>query len=290
MRTCSSDLAADINSECTSLCRLWTVTRADGFVLQFTDCSKPVTFDSDVYRADLSFITSAIFTSASYAKAQSVTMDVPTATGGFTQDDLRQKLYRGATCKVSVINYIVPAHGEMVLFEGVFGKQSVSDKGVARFEITPKGSSFAGGSIGREVYSFQCRNSFGDVNCSQGGTVDLGVLSVSFTVDAVSGSIVTAGEFTGHAANYWTPGYLLWDTGNNAGTRTKIQASATDHVTVVSLPARAIQIGDTGTITPGCDLLIETCFAKWANQENFRGEPDVPDIAFLPLTPVTSST
>lgn len=285
MRSCSAGLEDDIANRCTSLCRLWTVTRTDGTIFRFTDCDRPVVYSGNTYRSDLTFTTSAIFLAASFANAQNVTMLVMTGDDGISQDDMRQRRFLAATCLVEVINYRDTSHGTMVLFAGTVGRQEMSDKKMARIEFLPKSAS-AAGAFGAEVYSAPCRNSFGDANC----TKDLEALKASFTLTVVSGSVLTAVAFNGQPLNYWALGFIKWSTGNNVGLITQVASSTGSTVTIVEIPGKAIQVGDTGVIKPGCDHLIETCFAKWNNVANFRGEPDVPEIGFLPMTPITKST
>lgn len=282
MRSASAGLIDDIANRCTSLCRIWTLTRVDGTIFRFTDCDRPVIYSGNTYRSDLTFTTSAIFLAASFASAQNVTMMVMTADDGISQDDLRQRRYQGATCLIEAINYRNTANGTMVLFAGTVGKQELCDKSVARIEFIPKSGSTAG-AFGAEVYSATCRNSFGDANC----TKDLEALKASFTLTVISGSVLTAVAFGGQAVNYWSLGFIKWLTGNNAGLITQVAASTGSTVTIVEIPGKAIQVGDTGEIKPGCDHVIETCLNKWNNVANFRGEPDVPEIGFLPFTPVT---
>jgi uncharacterized phage protein (TIGR02218 family) len=78
-------------------------------------------------------------------------------------------------------------------------------------------------------------------------------------------------------AGYFDFGLITWLTGNNAGTQSDVLAwdgtSLIDLLLPTGLP---IQVGDTFTITPGCDKRLASCFAKFNNVVNFRGEPFVP--------------
>lgn len=290
MRSASPELEADIQDGCTSLARLWKITRTDATVLYLTESDKPITFESHEYRADIGFTPSSVLTTADYANAQSVTVLVAMTDDAISEDDLRMKRYEGATGELSIINYLDTDHGIIKVFAGTFGRVEIGDMGVANIELVPLGATLTGHVIGNEVYSPTCRNSFGDTNCSgpvTGRTVDLASLQISFTVSVISSNAVTATAFTA-ADNQYAQGYILWVTGNNAGTRSLIARSAQSAhtVTLSQLPPRAIVVGDTGTAFPGCDKVLDTCITKWNNVSNFRGEPAVPDTVFLPMTTV----
>lgn len=286
MRSISVDLEADIDDGCTSLARLWKITRKDGEILYFTDSDKPITFSSHEYRADIGFTASAVVITSDYANAQSVTIQAAMTDDGIAEDDIRMKRYVGATGELSIINYLAPTHGVMKIFVGTFGRVEIGDKNAVSIELIPLGAALGNYAIGSEVYSPTCRNSFGDTRCSgPDNTIDLDALKINFTVDAISTNVITASEFT-QADNQYAAGYILWVTGDNAGVTSPIarSAQAAHTVTLVQLPPKAIAVNDTGTAFPGCDKTLDTCIAKWDNVLNFRGEPNVPDATFMPMT------
>jgi uncharacterized phage protein (TIGR02218 family) len=47
-------------------------------------------------------------------------------------------------------------------------------------------------------------------------------------------------------------------------------------LTLLEAPVRALAGGDAFTIRAGCDKRIETCGAKFANTDSFRGFPHIP--------------
>ena len=80
--------------------------------------------------------------------------------------------------------------------------------------------------------------------------------------------------------NYMDGGVVTWLTGLNAGSSMEINTyvQSTETLTLYLNMASEIQIGDTFNYYPGCDKRRETCFFKFNNMDNFRGEPDVPGI------------
>lgn len=274
MRSASSQLAAAIAAEATSLARLWRVTRKDGAQLFFTDAVKEITFNSNTYRSDVSFTSSAIFTSRSAANLQNLTITVNTDDTAFAEGDIRQGKYLSATATISVVDYTHPEWGELVLFDGIFGQLQLTNQHTASIEIVPNSVIGNGNSIGVENYSATCRANLGDVRCK----FDITGARTTFTVVSANGGSVVADEFT-QPQSYWTLGRIEWLTGDNTGTKSDVQSCNPDTTTVflLSAPLKAIQAGDTGYIYPGCDKQLQTCRDKFNNVLNFRGEPHMPN-------------
>lgn len=293
MRDCSSQLAAAIADDATTLCRLWRVTRSDGTVLRFTDATNPVQIEvapdtaAETYRADLSFTASSIFQSLSMANLQSVTltfiMDKDTDETALVEKDIRARLYDNASSEVFVCDYAHPEYGVVSMFEGVFSTITMSDQKIATVTLTPKSSGIAGHAIGLEKYSQTCRASLGDARCK----IDLSTLKVPFTVTgtgATAGVLVST-AFT-QANDRWNLGFIKWLTGQNVGKTSQVQSNdeASNSVFLLSPPFFPIAVGDTGEIYPGCDKTRTTCVQVYNNMVNMRAEPDVPTGAGIPGT------
>lgn len=77
-------------------------------------------------------------------------------------------------------------------------------------------------------------------------------------------------------AGYYDGGFLVWETGRNAGIVQEIFASTGGTIRLFIRPFHVPQIGDRFVIHPGCDKTRATCNTKFSNVANFRAEPDVP--------------
>lgn len=254
-------------------------------MLRFTDAVRPITIQvapdvaPQVYRSDISFTSSAIFTSKSFANQQSVTLTFILDDIGFSEKDIRSRQYDGANSEVMVVDYAFPEYGVVTMYIGKFGTIQVSDQHIATVEVVPSDSTINGVSIGAEKYSHSCRASLGDVRCK----VPLATLKVAFTVATASSGSFVAPTIT-QLNDHWALGFVKWLTGQNAGKTSAVQSNneATTSVFLLAAPFFAIQPGDTGEIYPGCDKLRQTCLDKYNNVLNMRAEPDVPDGAGVP--------
>jgi len=91
-----------------------------------------------------------------------------------------------------------------------------------------------------------------------------------------------------YAVGWFNEGVLTFTSGANAGLKQKVKAYDALGNYTLSLPMyQAIAPGDTFSVVAGCrKRLAEDCYAKFANQLNFQGEPHLPGIDTLTAAPV----
>lgn len=128
--------------------------------------------------------------------------------------------------------------------------------------------------IGRTVTGI-CDAEYGDARC---GAIPL---TLAATVAGVTSRRVFSVTFTGTYANdFFNFGRVSFDTGDLAGVR-PIEifdftgGTDTGAVKLWTPAAELPQIGDTLTLTQGCEKTRTACMA-YANIDNFRGFPEVP--------------
>lgn len=81
-----------------------------------------------------------------------------------------------------------------------------------------------------------------------------------------------------YGIGYFAYGTLKWLTGANAGYTMEVKQFAPGVVTLALPMEYAIAVGDTYTITAGCDKQFGTCRDRYNNAVHFRGEPYIPGI------------
>lgn len=75
---------------------------------------------------------------------------------------------------------------------------------------------------------------------------------------------------------YFAYGHVIFTSGQNAGFEMDVKTFAPGHVTLAMSMPYPLAVGDTYSITAGCDRLFGTCKNRWNNVVNFRGEPYLP--------------
>jgi len=71
-------------------------------------------------------------------------------------------------------------------------------------------------------------------------------------------------------------GRLRYLGGANCGLTATVLAASGNSVELRELPRAAVESGCRVELREGCDKRFDTCVSRFANAENFRGEPHLP--------------
>jgi uncharacterized phage protein (TIGR02218 family) len=274
VKTISSGLEANIALPSTTLATLWKITRKDGEIFGFTDHDSDILYAGLLYEAMTGFVASDVSTQGKL-NVDNLETESHFDAASITESDVVAGKWDRARVDVYRVDW-----GDVTL--GVYqqrrGETGVFSFDGRRFKAELRGlMQYLANQIGR-VYTAPCDATLGDARCG----VDLDgspALRKSFTV----GTATSRQQFTDAAlteANDWYQfGVVEWLTGENAGSSMEVRSSTSAGVIVLQIPmTRDIAVGDTGTITPGCDKQGDTCRDKFSNKVNFRGFEDIPGI------------
>jgi hypothetical protein len=95
----------------------------------------------------------------------------------------------------------------------------------------------------------------------------------TFDVSAAGGEVFI--NYT-YSIGYFAYGTVKFTGGLNTGYSFKVKSFAPGLVNLALPPGFPIAVGDTYTITAGCDKQFGTCRDRWNNVIHFRGEPYIP--------------
>ncbi len=100
--------------------------------------------------------------------------------------------------------------------------------------------------------------------------------SVSIPLD--NASFIDAAQTA--ASGTFAYGKLTWTSGNNVGHSVEVKSwdFGTQTFSLWLPMPRAIQVGDSYAVTPGCDKRFSTCKNTFGNGANFGGFPYVPGV------------
>jgi len=91
------------------------------------------------------------------------------------------------------------------------------------------------------------------------------------------------------AAGYFSGGEIEWLTGANAGRKMEIKEFSNKQFTLVLPMPNNVAVSDTFKAVAGCDKTFTTCYSKFNNAVNFRGEPHVPGMDKMLSTAATAN-
>jgi uncharacterized phage protein (TIGR02218 family) len=281
MRNVPANLAGAINQPLTFLTRIWELTLTNGTTYYFTDLNRDLIFDGETYLFDPGIRCSAVSMS-SIGNQSNATIEARTDGNFLSMARVRQGALDGASFNLRVVDWRDPDYyGSLALFSGSVTDVKFHNKGKIKIELD---GSIAGGTVTiGELYSRTCRAKLGDVRCK----VDLDALAVAFTVATVldNGYSFTATALVGLGDDRFKFGRIQWTVGNNTdfSDEVKSNVSSSGKASLALTARNPILPADEGLIYPGCDFQVSTCFNKFNNLANFRGEPYVPSPATVLL-------
>ncbi|HEX8064469.1 MAG TPA: DUF2163 domain-containing protein [Allosphingosinicella sp.] len=266
-----------LERELTTLAFCWRVERRDGICLGFTSHDRDLSIDGLAYRSSPGMLPSAISVSDDF---DSSTLDVSGALTGdsIRADDLAAGRWDRAAVSLFLIDWEDPGGDRLKLARGELGDVTVKANG---FEAELRGAAALLERPVVEQTSPECRAELGDRRCR----VDMaGRVRVTRVTAAPAENLIAVAEAPGGPGAYGF-GRLRWIGGPNSGLESAILASDGMELTLREPPPFAIAEGDFVEIAEGCDKSFATCRGRFANAENFRGEPHLPGMDLLTRYP-----
>jgi uncharacterized phage protein (TIGR02218 family) len=261
----------------TALAFCWRVERRDGVCLGFTSHDRDLEIDGLIYRSAPGLLPSAVSVSDDF---DSSTLDV---SGALTSDSIRgDDLAAGRWDRASVALFLVgwqdPGGARLKLARGELGDVAVKANG---FEAELRGPAALLERAVAEQTSPDCRAELGDRRCR----VDMAGRVRVTRVTAVPEEALVAVAETPGGPGACAFGRLRWIGGANSGLESAILDSDGLQLRLQEPPPFAAGEGDLVEISEGCDKSFATCRARFANAENFRGEPHLPGMDLLTRYP-----
>lgn len=280
MRTLPAALAEHLVGDATTMCHCWRVTRRDGLVLGFTEHDHDLTF------AGTDFLAASGFEAADSEAASGLSVEAGEVSGGFsnvaiTEADVIAGRYDGAKVEVFQVNWQAPDQHILLRVQEI--GEVVRAGGAFRAEL--RRLTHRLDQVQGRIYGRRCDAVLGDGRCK----VDLSSPAYrgTGTVTAVlSETQVRVSGLDAAIAGFYRQGVFQFTAGANTGHAVDVEDHRVDGDGVtLSLwlpPPLPLAVGDTFTVTAGCDKSFATCGAKFFNILNFRGFPHMPgsDFAF----------
>ncbi|MGE0755122.1 MAG: DUF2163 domain-containing protein [Alphaproteobacteria bacterium] len=274
MKQISAGLQSHMEGEVTTLATCWKVTRRDNTVLGFTNHDRDITYNSHIYTAATGFTPTAIDNSTAL-NVDNLDAEGMLSSGSITEADIMAGRYDYAEIEIFQLNYENLSQGALQLRRGWLGEVSFHrDYFVAEVRGLTQ---ILAQSIG-ELYSASCRAALGDARCK----VTLASHTVTGSVTGAVSKLEFIDSSRSEVSGIYDFGALTFTSGSNSGVSVEVKEyyleSGGGRI-ILALPMpQDISISDTYSLTKGCDKTISTCFNRFNNVANFRGEPNVPGI------------
>ncbi|MGP1283672.1 MAG: DUF2163 domain-containing protein [Parasphingopyxis sp.] len=273
-------MAAFLAGPVTTIAFCWRLARRDGVTIGFTTHDRDLVIAGLAYRAAPGMLPSAVRLTDGL-DADSMDVSGALAADAITGDDLMAGRWDGAAVRLFVIDWTAPDGDQLLLARGELG--AVSIEGEA-FTAELKGPAAILDRPVSEATSPECRARFGDARCRVDLAPRTRVTEIVAVVDDRTVDVASAAT----PPNAYGYGRLRWITGENSGLSNPLLRSAGNRLTLRDAPPFAVAPGTRIEIVEGCDRSFTACRDRFANTDNFRGEPHLPGNDLLTRYPGAS--
>jgi len=265
---------------------LWTVTLLNGSVLRWSGGDRLVTVNGSTWAPGPGVSRSNIRQSVGVdvdAMAVDLIAGPADLVGGVPiLQALRLGAFAGSTWRVdrAFFDDSFVCMGVMPGFSGSLGSINSLTRSKAAIQIVSAADLF-NVQVPSAICQASCRATLFDSQCGASRAAYLKTYSTS----AASGSPAQTLTFTtadsmSNVAGYFDLGVITITSGTNAGVSRTVRShtvSGGNRVLSVAAPfPYPVASGVSFTVTAGCNKTAATCLSKFANLNNFRGEPYVP--------------
>lgn len=266
-------MQAHLDGGATNLCHCWKLTLRSGAVSGFTSHDRDLNFDGVTYSALSGFEASAMESSLGLNVDDLEVMGALSATA-LNEADLAAGKFDNADIQILRVNWLNVSQ-RVVLASGNLGEVS---RGAGGFRAEVRGLAHHLNQPRGRLYQYGCDVDLGGAKCGINLALPefTGTGSVQSIPDILDDRrLFTADNLGGFAGEWFTRGKIRWTSGANDGLAMEVKQHtlANGVVTIdlwLAMPS-SIAMGDTFSITAGCDKQFATCTAKFSNAVNYRG-------------------
>ena len=238
-----------------------------------TDYPRDLVMGGHTYQSDSGYEFSGYASEASMSPG---VMDLHGIAGiaGISLDQVVSGVFDNARVYAFATSWAAPVEDEEPLGLGFMGKTTLKDD---RYTIELMMVIDALNQSTGKTYTAPCPKTFGGQEYA-GCMVDLGPITVTGTITAVTSRSVFQDSARTEAADWFGEGTIAFTSGANAGLKPmEIKTYAADGtITTHEAFHYPVAVGDAYTMIPGCRKRLEDCRDKWANILNFGGFSWVP--------------
>lgn len=277
MKTIPSLLQTHLNGDTTTLALCWAILKRNGDYIRGTTHDRDIVVSSGTYAG--TYDASSNITPTNVKSNADLAVDNLDVTGAWADNTVRMDVTRAdiearnldfASVRTFFVNWASPDDGQVPMRSGYLGSIQYDSNGGYSTEVRGLAQLLQTNIV--QTYSDRCTvKRLGDARCQ----VDVASLSITATVLSVaSRREFTVGGITTQPVTYFALGNLVGLTGDNAGFLRQIRldnvASTEGHLAMFEAFPKDVVVGDTFTMSPGCDRLLQTCITKFDNLRNNR--------------------
>lgn len=279
MKSMTAALAAHLKGDLTRCAELVRISRTDGVTIGLTTHDADIDFGGVLYRADGSYEGGRMRQSANL-RAEDYNVTGVIGSASITEADLKAGYYDFARIDVYLCNWSDLTQGAVHLRRGWIGEVRYSEGG---YRAALRGFQDLLDRKVCETYTPECRFDLGSARCG----VNLAAFTVSGSVTSVYDDMSFADYTRSEPDGAFQDARLTWTTGANAGASVEVRSWDGDEKIfgLWSIMEHPVAVGDSYSVTWGCDKRFATCKARFGNVARFGGFPHLPGLSQILLYP-----
>jgi uncharacterized phage protein (TIGR02218 family) len=263
-----------LDGEVTSAALCWRLERTDGAGIALTSHDAAVTSEGALYQPAPGMAPASV-TRRLGLEPHSAEVSGALSTEALDEAELAAGRWDGAQARLTVVDWRAPDAESVQLISGELGSVSIDD---SSFSAELLGAAAKLNAPVCPSTSAECRAQFGDEQCR----IDLAGRTLRAKVIASADGTLTLNT---SVDDRFVLGRLRYMSGANCGLSSIILSAAGSIVQLRDLPRATVESGCVVEVREGCDKRFETCVTRFANAENFRGEPHLPGTDLLTRFP-----
>lgn len=249
----------------TTLAWCWRVERRDGAGFGLTSHDSILAIGGVEYRAEPGMLPAAIERGLGLGESDGEVAGA-IESGALAEEDLLLGRWDGARVGLFAVDWESPEGDALDLLGGEIGEVRIED------DAFKAGLNGAAAKLKRAICpetSPECRAELGDKQCR----VDMAGRARRFTIEAIEEGGLRLDQAVGEEFLWGRARFL---TGANAGLSSVTVVIEGMRIELRDAVRGEVAAGDRIELRHGCDKMFATCRARFANAENFRGEPHLP--------------
>ena len=254
------------STELEGIAMFWRISRRDGCVLGFTSHDRNLRFDGVLHRAAPGMVPSAIRRNAGLSN-DSAEVEGALAHDAINAADLAAGRYDGARFAIGVVDWetlesALLYHGEAGAIaedSGGFSAELQSAKALLQTDLIPRTSP-------------TCRAAF----CGAGCNLSASRFTHELQCDQIEHDAGLVRFADAPLPALLADGFVRWIDGPHVGLTMQIMQSDENGLVLDQQLDASLMPGARALVREGCDHLLSTCYERFGNVSNFRGEPFLP--------------
>ena len=273
MKNISNETKAKLENDLCNFIKCFIITLNNGTKLYFNESDEDLIIDGNNYKTSCGVSENGGLKQYCDISCSTYNIIGFVNDNNITEEDILSGKFDGAEIDSFLIDVDDLASEKIYLNKGFFKEIKYTD---GKFIVKIDGLlSLLDKNIGK-TFSPTCRACFCDNKCGlniENYTANGSITTMDSQINFLSSAL------TSYTDDYFKNGYIKFTSGKDCNDIITVKEFKNGNIVLSTKPLKELGIGDNFVIVAGCDKTIDTCYTRFNNSINFRGEPNIPRTA-----------